>query len=121
MPVKVTLWLLGEALSVKFKEAVSGDPMDGLNVIMTVQVPVGGTVVLMPGTHVEETMAKSAAFVPVMPGVAVNINAALPVFVKTTLCGALVDPMLTTPNDTVEGRLTAGVPAKSPVPVRLTL
>jgi hypothetical protein len=112
--------VLGVALSEKFREALSEDPVEGLNVRVTVQVPVtAGTGML--GTHVVEVIVKSAANVPVMPGLLVNTTAAVPVLARFTICCELVVPSLTEPKETLEGTSTIGVPLGVPVPVKLTL
>jgi hypothetical protein len=75
-----------EALSVKFSEALRLPVADGVNVTLTVQVPLGITVAPV---QVSALLAKSLGFVP--PSVTVEmVRLAVPVLVTVSAWGALV-------------------------------
>jgi hypothetical protein len=97
------------ALSEKFSVAVSAiAEIDGVTVMVTVQVPPFAATGV-PIAQVEEVMAKSAAFVPVMEGFGglfVKFKGALPVFVNVTVICALSGETGTEPKSRVAGRLT---------------
>ncbi len=104
-------------MSAKLSAALSPAAVDGLNVIVTVQLPPEAT-----GAAVEQVEAavlvKSAAFAPVMLGLDVKVSDAFPVFISVTVITALVIPSDCGPNGRVPGRLTAGA---VPVPVSETV
>jgi len=80
VPLKLAVCGLVEALSVKVSEALRLPVADGLNVTLTVQVPLGVTVAPV---QVSALLAKSLAFVP--PSVAVEmVRLAVPVLVTVT-------------------------------------
>ena len=86
VPLKLTVCGLLGALSVKFSEALRLPAADGVNVTLTVQVPLGVTVAPV---QVSALLAKSLAFVP--PIVTVEmVRLAVPVLVTVTLCAALL-------------------------------
>ena len=89
VPLKLTVCGLLEALSVKFSEALRLPVADGVNVTLTVQVPLGITVAPV---QVSALLAKSLAFVP--PIVTVEmVRLAVPVLVTVSAWAALVVPV----------------------------
>jgi hypothetical protein len=116
VPVSPTLCGLFAALSAKFSEALSVVVVDGLNVSVTVQLAPALTG--DPVEHVIDTIVKSDALVPEIPGLLLKISDAPPVFISVTVSGPLVAPCGTDPNDSLAGRLTTGT---VPVPVNGTL
>ena len=73
-------------LSVKFSEALRLPVADGVNLTLTVQVPLGVTVAPV---QVSALLAKSLAFVP--PSVTVEmVRSPVPVLVTVSVCAALV-------------------------------
>ena len=116
VPLSGTLCGLGVALSAKFSEAFSIAAVDGLNVIVTVQL-----VPAFTGEAVEQvadTIAKSAALVPEIVGLLLKINEPVPVFISVTVTWPLVLPCGIVPNGWFAGRLTIGT---VPDPVNGTL
>jgi hypothetical protein len=85
VPVRGTLCVLGVALSAKASVALSASPVNGLKVIETEHVPPGVTG--SADKQVLETIAKSAAFGPLMVGFKVNVRADDPMFVSVTVEG----------------------------------
>ncbi len=116
VPVSETLCVAGVALSAKLSDAASAANVEGLNVSVTVQLPLAAT-----GEAVEQVMpviAKSAAFVPETLGLLVKFSGAAPVFISVTIIAGLVTPFTTEPNGKLAGRVTVGV---VPVPVSETV
>lgn len=78
----------GEALSEKFSVAFS-DPggTEGVNLTVTVQLIPTEREFPLPAMHVVAVMIKSAAFVPVMPGLLLKVKDPLPEpqFVRVTV------------------------------------
>jgi hypothetical protein len=86
VPERLTDCGLLEALSVKFSEALRLPVADGVNVTLTVQVPLG---LIVAPVQVSALLAKSLAFVP--PIVTVEmVRLAVPVSATVTLLAALV-------------------------------
>jgi hypothetical protein len=75
-----------EALSLKFSEALRLPVADGVNVTLTVQVPLGITVAPV---QVSALLAKSLAFVPPIVSVEM-VRLAVPVLVTVSAWAALV-------------------------------
>ena len=98
MPLRETLCVLGVALSVKFRVAVSALVVEGLNVTVTVQLPLG-PFTGVPIMQVVAVMLKSPRFDPGRPmvGALVKFSARLPVLFRVTVLGALVTPCGTDP------------------------
>lgn len=94
----------------KFNDAVSMDAVEGLNVIVTVQLPPATTEFRVE--QVAEVIVKSPGFDPGRPmaGATVKLSARFPVFIRVTVWDALVTPCWTEPNGTLAGRLTIGWP-----------
>jgi hypothetical protein len=86
VPVKLTVCGLLGAMSVKFSEALRLPPADGVNVTLTVQVPLGITVAPV---QVSALLAKSLEFVPLIV-TAKMIRLAEPVLVTVRLWAALL-------------------------------
>jgi hypothetical protein len=86
VPLKVTVCGLWGAKSVKISEALRLPVAYGVNVTLTEHAPLGITVAPV---QVSALLAKSPAFVPPIPTVEM-VRLAVPVFVKVTLCAALV-------------------------------
>jgi len=118
VPVRVTVCGLPAALSAKLNVADSAAVVEGVKVIITVQLPVGATGVAT--TQVFAAMLKSAAFGPEMVGVLVKVRLALPVFISVTVRVALVVPLGTRLKGRVVGSVTTGAGAV-PVPERATV
>jgi hypothetical protein len=94
VPVRLTVCGVFEALSAKFSEALRLPVADGLNVTLTLQVPLGVSVAPM---QVSALVAKSRAFVP--PSVTVEmLRSPVPVLVTVTVWGALGLPTFCEPN-----------------------
>jgi|SRR5208282_2679806 len=92
--------------------ALSAAAVEGVNVRVTVQAPLAAT-----GDAVEQVAAvlvKSAAFVPDIAGLLLNVSGPLPVFISVTNIVPLVVPFGTLPNGRLAGRLTAA-PVPDPV------
>lgn len=86
VPLKLTVWGLPLALSLKFSEALRVPVADGANVTLTAQVPLGVTVAPV---QVSALLAKSLAFVP--PIVTVEmVRLTVPVLVTVSGWAALV-------------------------------
>ncbi len=107
-------------MSAKFSVALSAPPVEGLKVSVTVQVP-PPEATGVPDIQVAAVIAKSAAFVPEMPGLLLKLRAPLPVFVRVTVIVGLVVPSVIEPKGWLPGRTTTGSPEGVPVPVRETL
>jgi hypothetical protein len=105
------------ALSAKFSEAVSAmAEVAGVKTTVTVQLAPAATEAAVE--HVATVMAKSAAFVPVMLGLLVNVNGAPPEFVSVTAIEAFPGFRGTEEKARDAGRLTSG---PAPVPESVTL
>ena len=91
VPLRDTPWVPGVALSAKFSVALSPATVDGANVSVTVQLAPAATCDAVE--QVEDTITKSDAFVPVRFGLLVNVNDALPVFIRVTIIWVLVAPL----------------------------
>ena len=86
VPERVTVCGLSLVLSLKLSEALRLPVADGVNVTLTVQVPLGITVAPV---QVSALLAKSLAFVP--PSVTVEmVRLAVPVLVTVSAWAALV-------------------------------
>jgi hypothetical protein len=92
VPTSDTLCVLGEALSAKLSEAFSAAPVEGVNVRVTTQLIPAATGVEVEQVVDPATIAKSAALVPVMPGLLEKVREPVPVFVRVTIMEALVVP-----------------------------
>lgn len=119
VPISRTDWLLGEALSAKFSEAFSAPTIDAVSLTITVQLPPPEATGLAV-VHVLELIVKSAAFVPVMPGLLVKLRAAVPVFVRVADIVELI-PTAIMLYWMLAGSMTTGIPDGVPVPDRVTL
>ncbi len=116
VPVSGTLWVAGVALSAKLSDADSAAKVEGLNVIVTVQLPPAATWFTVE--QVMELIAKSAAFAPVTVGLLEKMSGPVPVFISVIGNGALVAPWGTEPNGPLAGSVTAGA---VPIPVSATV
>jgi hypothetical protein len=86
VPLKLTVCGLWGAMSVKISKALRLPAAVGVNVTLTVQVPLG---INVAPVQVSALLAKSLAFVP--PIVTVKmVRLAVPVLVTLTLCAALL-------------------------------
>lgn len=111
VPVRLTACGLPLALSVMVSEALREPAAEGVNVTIMVQLPPAPTP--LPQLFV---WAKSPAFAP-LSAILDIFREVLPVFVRVTLCAALVVPVLSWVNVRLLGaRPTTGW---SPVPLRL--
>jgi hypothetical protein len=88
VPPKLTVWGLLAALSVKFSEALRPPVADGVNVTLTVQVPLGVTVAAV---QVSALLAKSPTFMPPTATVEM-VRLAVPLLVTVSVCGPLGAP-----------------------------
>jgi len=88
VPERVTLCGLPLALSLKLSEALRLPVADGVNVTLTVQVPLGITVAPV---HVSALLAKSLAFEPVSPTLVIA-RFAVPLLVTVRPWPALAVP-----------------------------
>jgi hypothetical protein len=86
VPLKVSVWGLWGAMSVKLNEALRLPIANGVNVTLTEHVPLGITVAPV---QVSALLAKSLEFVPLIPTVKM-LRLAVPVLVTVTLCAALL-------------------------------
>jgi hypothetical protein len=119
VPVNGMVCVVGEALSAKLSVAVLAPVVEGLNVKVTVHVWVGATEAAVE--QVDDVMAKSAAFTPVMVGLLVNISGEAPMFCRTAFIGRLVAFCGSEPKDTVDvTRRTIGGPV-IPFPLSWTI
>jgi hypothetical protein len=116
VPVSETVWVPGTALSVKLSAAVSEAFVEGLKVRETVQLE--PAITGLAGKQVLAVIEKSAAFVPVIDGVFVNVRVPAPVTVSVTVITELVTPCGCDPKGKLPGRL---MPGTVPVPVKGTL
>ena len=87
-PLRLTDCGLSLALSVKVSEALRLPMADGVNVTLTVQVPLG---VMVAPEQVSALLAKSPAFVPLMATVEM-VRSSVPLLVIVSCCAALAVP-----------------------------
>jgi hypothetical protein len=113
VPVRLTVWVAGLALSVTVKVALCEPLAVGVKVTLKVQLPPAATVA--PQLLV---CAKSLLFVPVMVTL-VTLSLALPVLHSIMVSAALVVPFAWLPNQRLVGDRLA--PGPAPVPVRGTV
>ena len=103
-------------MSETFTRALSIAVVEGVKVTLRVQLALGPRVVGELGQLL--VCAKSLLFAPVTV-IPVIVSAWLPVFVKVTVCGALVVPTFCAGNARLLGEKETVGPVPLPVPVRL--
>lgn len=118
VPLRLTVCVVGDALSVTVRTAASVPlvPAAGVNVTLITQVAFAATVAPLVQV-LPLAIAKSAAPVPEIAGAVPIVNVELPVFLTVMTCAALVVVTNCPVNVSVEGETVATAALATPVPV----
>jgi hypothetical protein len=111
VPVRATLWGDPAALSVILTAALNVPPTEGVNVSVTAQFALAA----IDAPQVLPVMANDVELVPAS-AMLVSVSEAVPVLVRVSVCGALVDPAFAEKGIRAENE-RAGAGGAVPLPV----